>query len=105
GQGGGVVLVKKAWPSWAGAPGLDRLMGRTAASGRRRASNGAPRLRLHSAGATNPLLGVRGGWLQGEQHRHCEGRGPFVAVHDGRSICSLMTLHSMSLKIKLFLAA
>src|SRR5262245_62832775 len=73
-----------------------------AASGRKRASNGATRLRLHSVGATNSLLGVRGRWLQREQHRHCEGRGPFVAVHDGRSICSLMTLHSMSLKIKLF---
>src|SRR5215475_109594 len=74
-----------------------------AASGRKRASNGATRLRLHSVGATNPLLGVRGRWLQGEQHRHCEGRGPFVAVHHGRSTCSLITLHSMRLKIKLFL--
>src|SRR5215475_465905 len=41
-----------------------------AASGRKRASNGATRLRLHIVGATNPLLGVRGRLLEGEQQCH-----------------------------------
>src|SRR4029450_2874439 len=96
----------KAQASLTGTAGLERLVGMNAASGRKRASNTAACLRLHRVGAPNPRLGVRGGWLQDEQRRHSECRSPFVAVHNSRSLCSLVTVHySMRLKSTPCLAA
>src|SRR6266478_1586350 len=80
-------FVNKAQASLTGTAGLERLVGMNAASGRKRASNTAACIRLHRVGASNPRLGVRGGWLQDEQRRHCQHRCPFVAVHNGRSLC------------------
>src|SRR5260370_27600449 len=83
-------LVNKAQASLTVTAGLNRLVGMNAASGRKRASNTAACLRLHRVGASNPRLGVRGGWLQDEQRRHSECRSPFLAVHNSRSLCSLV---------------
>src|SRR5262249_46579971 len=82
-------LVNKAKARLTGTAGLDRLVGMDAASGRKRASNTASCLRLHRVSASNPRLGVRGGWLQDKQRRHGQCRSPFVAVHNGRSLVTV----------------
>src|ERR1700751_2904191 len=68
-----------------------------AASSRKRATNTATRIRLHRVGASNPALGVGGRGLQGEHHRHCQCRSPFVAVHNSDPFSSLIWQRFFSL--------